>query len=945
MVRITATAAQAGKAYSVRKDGRELGRGVLQLKHGRAVADLVLPRRPGRDVNKGLKVAMDGFPAVKVDAPDAPERGADPSLTIRVAPSETGRVSVRTGLTVYDALFPVPGVSARITIRDATGRVTARTDCPLGMEGTTVSLPDGAYTVQATVDDLNGWKCEGREFCLIDPDLRYAAAGLADRGVAMSAEPGFEAYAGWLDYLATEIRQVLAAPATDSTTQTLSRRAVELAGWMGRIRRDPQALAKLRGLQEWAYRSGIDGTGQPFSIVIPAGYTPRKAYPLDVYLHGASGSHAANGGTAMPGFRLHVLARSSYSAYRALGEVDVLEAVAYVRAHWNIDPDRIHLTGDSMGGGGTFALAARFPDMFASARAFCGYGSGIDAANMLNLPVCSTHSQDDWMVPIVQSRGVTRALREAGGAVIQNETNGFGHIVQEWKEGLQFAHAWAAKQVRPKSMRRVHYAATDELARRAYWVEVAEWGPDARPATIDARLEPDNTLYLSLDNVNIARFDLSTAPAEQNTTLALVVNGLPTGAVPSPLPRELFVSRRAQGWDAGSSAPSAPTVRRHFPGGAMALFHGEPIMVVWGTGGGEDAAHRIFKAAQSARKSVNPQWPKVAPFTPPAPIFNEARNAYYGQLPGKPDTEVTQADMDTHNLLLIGTAKQNSVVAKLADRLPVRVEGSAVKSGDGMSWDFKGRALGLLYHNPAAPGRLIYWVGSDTPSFYARNAHLLDRQGWPYTSPDFLLAAADGSCEVAARCFDSAWNWAPGYSDSPLVPADNCSSSASAAMVGEAIRREAGADYAVFDGRGDTGLPGLVPGETRLADVVENGGLERLCLVELTGKDLLARADLLEKAARERAAKEAMARMAMMLKEGDDSTAKDSVARTLMPPVPQFHPAPNPAVVDPKAKYRIVMPEWTARGYAVSTQTSPPDFHLTGATVRGALQRQLRGLD
>ena len=107
--------------------------------------------------------------------------------------------------------------------------------------------------------------------------------------------------------------------------------------------------------------------------------------------------------------------------------------------------------------------------------------------------------------------------------------------------------------------------------------------------------------------------------------------------------------------------------------------------------------------AESARRSSSPEWPTIAPRRRIVSFPNETRNTYFGRLPGKPDTEVTADDMAKYDLLLIGTAGQNSAVTKLADRLPVQVKDGKVVAKDGSAWSLAERALGLLYYNPDAP--------------------------------------------------------------------------------------------------------------------------------------------------------------------------------------------------------------------------------------------------
>ena len=65
--------------------------------------------------------------------------------------------------------------------------------------------------------------------------------------------------------------------------------------------------------------------------------------------------------------------RGPGSVYQNYGEVDVLEAIKHVAAHYAIDRQRITITGASMGGAATWYLISHYPDLFAGAAPFCGY--------------------------------------------------------------------------------------------------------------------------------------------------------------------------------------------------------------------------------------------------------------------------------------------------------------------------------------------------------------------------------------------------------------------------------------------------------------------------------------------------------------------------------------------------------------------------------------------
>jgi predicted peptidase len=88
-----------------------------------------------------------------------------------------------------------------------------------------------------------------------------------------------------------------------------------------------------------------------------------------------------------------------------------------VMAHYRVDPDRVYLTGLSMGGYGTWALAAAYPDKFAAAVPICGGGNPSAAAKLKNLPLWVFHGAKDTTVNPVQSKTMVEAVKKAGGNV------------------------------------------------------------------------------------------------------------------------------------------------------------------------------------------------------------------------------------------------------------------------------------------------------------------------------------------------------------------------------------------------------------------------------------------------------------------------------------------------------------------------------------------------
>lgn len=84
-------------------------------------------------------------------------------------------------------------------------------------------------------------------------------------------------------------------------------------------------------------------------------------------------------------------------------------------SRYRIDKERIYVTGLSMGGFGTWALAAAFPERFAAIAPICGGGNPGSAAKIAHLPAWVFHGGKDEVVQVRQSEQMVAALEEAGG--------------------------------------------------------------------------------------------------------------------------------------------------------------------------------------------------------------------------------------------------------------------------------------------------------------------------------------------------------------------------------------------------------------------------------------------------------------------------------------------------------------------------------------------------
>jgi pimeloyl-ACP methyl ester carboxylesterase len=730
-----------------------------------------------------------------------------------------------------------------------------------------------------------------------------APDGSAQLAEQILARPELAAYHGWIRYL-----QFRAAHASQRFLPDKPGAVVEdrlrLAHWTQKVLDNPQLLGELRGVTEWAYLSPVDGSGQPFKLNIPTDYDPARPAPVSIQLHGRTGNHSEDAGDMREHegyFEVSVLGRARAGGYRALSEADVLAVLDYVSEHWAIDRSRVHLIGGGMGGTGALWLASRYPQLFASGRSVCGSASDKPLGNLLTFPIYSVHSEDDYRVPVLQSRGPLAKLRALGGNVTLDEPTGYGHEVWKYQAGSDRAAAWYEQQVRPESreVKRLDFTALDGEAVRAFWAEIAEWGSEPKPAHFALEVAGKNRVKARLDNIRSLHLRLAEAPLEPGQPLRVSIDGSAPLTLPSPLPSEIWLEQADTGWAFAESAPVAP-FRLHTPGGANQLYAGEPLLIVYGTRG--DAATRtaLRAAAGAASRSSSASWLK------PGRDGGEDGVAYnqnlYGDLNVKADQDVTAEDIARRHLVLIGSAAQNSVVAALASRLPVRYENGTIAWNDGRQSSAQDRALGLVHYNPDAPDRLIFWVAANDAAAYAAGSLAPELLGSLPSGADAVVVRVSDPALVETRSFDSRWHWLP-REQTTLLPAELASSAELARAVAAAVRRAAPADFAV------TGLPeptrpnAYEPGEARLADVLAQNYFAPVSVMTLLGSDLVQAAHAIAA-----------------------SNAK-------------LEPAPDLARIQPQREYRVALSARQISPFVRLTHLAPRKYEVVDSDVAQALNR------
>jgi predicted peptidase len=236
----------------------------------------------------------------------------------------------------------------------------------------------------------------------------------------------------------------------------------------------PQEARRPRFEPEYEART-FKGTGESelkYGWLVPIQQKAGEKYPLVICLHGAGGNSRASGVLARaemrekyPAFVLVAKCESSgvWAANDLLRKRRnrperpteklplVIEAVRSLIKTEAIDPARIYITGQSMGGVGSWAAIARAPELFAAAVPVCGAWNIEDVPKMVPVPVWAFHGELDATVPTRFSRELTAALNKAGGTVKYTEYPGVGHDswIRAYEDTAMWDWLFAQKKTQP----------------------------------------------------------------------------------------------------------------------------------------------------------------------------------------------------------------------------------------------------------------------------------------------------------------------------------------------------------------------------------------------------------------------------------------------------------------------------------------------------------------
>lgn len=536
------------------------------------------------------------------------------------------------------------------------------------------------------------------------------------------------------------------------------------------------------------FRSKIDGSVQPYGLIVPSHYDfkGKDKWRLDVNLHGRGatlsevnfiaqqeplGSRQDVGATDF--ITLNVYGRWN-TGYRWAGEVDVLEAVEQVKRHYRIDENRIVLRGFSMGGHGAWHLGLHYPDRWCVVAPGAGFTETFKYLKLTEPPAwyqqtlyhiydAVDYADNCFAVPVVAYAGENDPQQRAALNVKETlEAKG----VRFTQEGLNFradhppftlligpktGHAFHpdtqkaylrliaghAEKGRDPNPKRVRFTTWTLKYHRCFWVEIDELEQHYRQASVDAEFVDENTIRLATQNVVRLKFHLNQSLANFRKPLKVIDETgrelvVPANRVGKVVP---MVRDPGEGWSTHVEDLNAVRKRHNLQGPIEDAFMDSFLVVL---PSGEPLSPTLAAWSEAEWQHLKKGW----------------RLHFRGDAPFKRDKDVTGSDIRNNNLILFGDPKSNALIAKIAAKLPIGWSAEGIRVGQNV-FEAQSHGLVMIYPNPLNPKRYVVLNSGFTfrESDY-RGSNALQTPKLPDWA---VIAIGESNRIVAADFFGEQW--------------------------------------------------------------------------------------------------------------------------------------------------------------------------------------------
>lgn len=479
----------------------------------------------------------------------------------------------------------------------------------------------------------------------------------------------------------------------------------------------PKAAVHASGFVRLGWVDQVDGSVQFCRAYLPAGYDGVRALPAILYMHGSNPAnppidrmwgaeqrHAEDQADRYGVIWIEPHGRGNTN-YSGIGETDVLNCLAEARRQLKVDPDRIYLSGESMGGSGSWTLGTRHPELWAAiAPIFGGFdlrlalpgflspGStatehwAFDSFNSFNnaealsaTPTFVLQGDQDKAVDPRFSRAIVQQMQRWGYDVRYREFPGLGHEdLGARDEVIQ----WML-QHRRATPRYVHVRAADLDGASAWWLHVDAAEQPLTMIEADAEITDPGTIRL--DTRNVALLTLAPPPS-------FVKSGQPLHIVWNGQARDVSLDADGRASLNLTGQPLGPLLKHRGLAGGLANVFITPYAIVVGTISRDPVMRRLIREKAEQRAAA---W-----------------EADQHVRPRMIDDVAVTAEMEKSlSLVLIGGADANAVTRRISGLLPMKVDKRSI-TVDGRRFDATDAVLEMVRPSPWAPDRYVLVIAA-----------------------------------------------------------------------------------------------------------------------------------------------------------------------------------------------------------------------------------------
>lgn len=474
------------------------------------------------------------------------------------------------------------------------------------------------------------------------------------------------------------------------------------------------------GLIVRGYRSDLDNTIQPYSLVVPDSFDPstNTKHRLDIWHHGRGAKLSElrflHNQQNKPGeftpddtFMLHTYGRWS-NAMKFAGEVDTFEALAHAKTHYPIDEDRICVRGFSMGGAATWHQAVHHTDTWVAANAGAGFAETAVYQDVFSKePHPPTWEQKLWNLydATVCAGNLHQCPTIAYSGELDKQMQA-SDIMAEYmaKEGLELPHIiglgmghkfhpdskveienWLKEVVakgRNKSPEKIRFTTYTLRYNRMNWVTINGLEKHWERAQLNADVINKSKLQITTQNITDFSIDSQQCPLNQDEAISVTIDD-----------QEVAIAShytKTNGTWSSHPDPDKPALSKiHGLQGPIDDAFMERFIIVTPTG------------TPTMNEAVT-QW-----------LSDQQADAIYQwdmQFRGKPrvktDTEITEQDIANFNLALWGDPESNTILKQIHKDLPIQWNSEQLTVGT-QTFSAENHVPVFTFPNPHNPKRYI----------------------------------------------------------------------------------------------------------------------------------------------------------------------------------------------------------------------------------------------